>query len=118
MASPSDWTSDDHTALFTDLYQLTMLQAYFAEGMDEEAVFDLFVRRLRTRNYLVACGLETVLHFLETLRFTPEALAYLDTLGLFTSDFLVYLAGFRFSGDVYAVAEGTPVFPDAPILEV
>ncbi|MDX1546355.1 MAG: nicotinate phosphoribosyltransferase [Rhodothermales bacterium] len=109
---------DAHAALLTDLYQLTMLQAYVREGMGEEAVFDLFVRRLRGRNYLVACGLDTVLHYLETLRFAPEALAYLATLGLFDEAFLDYLAGFRFEGDVYAVAEGTPVFPDEPILEV
>ncbi len=118
MTATTDWVNDDNAALFTDLYQLTMLQAYFAEGLDEEAVFDLFVRRLRGRNYLVACGLETVLHFLETLRFTPEALAYLDTLGLFKPDFLHHLAGFRFTGDVYAVAEGTPVFSEEPLLEV
>lgn len=106
------------SALFTDLYQLTMLQAYVAEGMDGTAVFDLFVRRLRRRNYLVACGLDTVLDVLETLRFTPEALAYLDGLGHFRPEFLDYLAGFRFTGDVYAVPEGTPVFADEPLVEV
>lgn len=114
----ADWIHDDNAALFTDLYQLTMLQAYFVEGMDDEAVFDLFIRRLRNRNYLIACGLETVLHYLETLRFTPESLAYLDSLSSFSSDFLDYLAAFRFTGDVYAMPEGTPVFPDEPLLEV
>ncbi len=118
MTTPSDWVHDDNTALFTDLYQLTMLQAYFAEGMDEEAVFDLFVRRLKKRNYLIACGLETCLRFLETLRFTDEDIAYLATLGLFQDDFLAYLADFRFTGDVYALPEGTPVFPNEPLLEV
>ncbi|WP_457652674.1 nicotinate phosphoribosyltransferase [Rhodocaloribacter sp.] len=112
------WVHDDNAALFTDLYELTMLQAYFREGMDGEAVFDLFVRRLKHRNFLLACGLDTVLHYLETLRFTPEALDYLGTLGLFGDDFLEYLAGFRFTGDVYAVAEGTPVFANEPLLEV
>ncbi len=118
MTSATDWVDDGNAALFTDLYQLTMLQAYFAEGMDGEAVFDLFVRRLRGRNYLVACGLETVLHYLETFRFGPEALAYLDTLGLFQPDFLDYLAALRFTGSVHAVAEGTPVFAGEPLLEV
>ena len=118
MSTPPNWVADDNTALFTDLYQLTMLQAYFVEGLDEEAVFDLFVRQLRLRNYLIACGLETCLRFLETLRFTDDDLAYLDTLGLFRDDFLAHLADFRFTGDVYAVREGTPVFANEPILEV
>lgn len=118
MTTPIDWVHDDNTALFTDLYQLTMLQAYFVEGMNDQAVFDLFVRRLGNRNYLVACGLETCLHFLETLRFSDENLAYLETLDLFHDDFLAYLADFRFTGDVYAVAEGTPVFANEPILQV
>ncbi len=105
-------------ALYTDLYQLTMLQAYWREGMDETAVFDLFVRRLKDRNYLLACGLEQALHYLENLSFSDEALAYLDEQDQFTDDFLDWLADFEFTGDVYAVPEGTPVFPDEPIVEV
>jgi nicotinate phosphoribosyltransferase len=106
-------------ALLTDLYQLTMLQAYIAEDMHGTAVFDLFARRLpRGRNYLVACGLQDALEYLLTLRFEAEALAYLDTLGLFTQPFLDYLADFRFSGEVQAVPEGTVVFADEPVLEV
>ena len=106
-------------ALFTDLYELTMLQAYFEEGMHDTAVFSLFVRRLpENRNYLVACGLEDVLSYLETLRFNGEALAYLSTLGLFSERFLEHLQAFRFSGDVYAVPEGTPLFPHESILEI
>lgn len=112
------WVDDDNAALFTDLYQLTMLQAYFREGMAETAVFDLFVRRLGDRNYLLACGLDTVLDYLETLRFTDEALAYVGSLGTFDSSFIDYLAEFRFTGDVFAVPEGTPVFADEPIVEV
>ncbi len=114
----SPWVDDDNAALFTDLYQLTMLQAYFREGMAEPAVFDLFIRRLCDRNYLIACGLDTVLEYLERLRFTDEALAYIQSLGSFDSSFLDYLAGFRFTGDVFAVREGTPIFEDEPILEV
>ncbi|NBC17876.1 MAG: nicotinate phosphoribosyltransferase [Bacteroidetes bacterium] len=118
MSAPAPWVRDDNAALFTDLYQLTMLQAYWREGMNEVAVFDLFSRSLRERNYLLACGLDTVLHFLETLRFTDEALDYLATLDAFEDDFLDDLADYRFAGDVYAVPEGTPVFPDEPIVEV
>src|SRR5512145_2475028 len=106
-------------ALFTDLYELTMLQAYFEEQMRETAVFSLFVRRLpERRNYLLACGLDDVLSYLETLRFDDDALRYLRSLGRFSERFLEHLARFRFTGDVYAVAEGTPIFPHEPILEV
>jgi nicotinate phosphoribosyltransferase len=106
-------------ALLTDLYELTMLQAYFAEEMNDRAVFSLFVRRLpERRNYLLACGLDDVLTFLETLRFDQPALAYLDSLGRFSADFLQFLERLRFTGDVHAVPEGTPVFANEPILEI
>ena len=106
-------------ALLTDLYALTMLQAYFEEHMTEVAVFSLFVRRLpERRNYLLACGLDDVLAFLETLRFDEPALAYLRSLGRFSDTFLAYLKQLRFTGDVYAVPEGTPVFAQEPIVEI
>jgi nicotinate phosphoribosyltransferase len=106
-------------ALLTDLYELTMAQAYFEEGMFEEGVFSLFVRRLpRRRNYLLACGLDDVLTFLETLRFDSAALAYLTSTGRFSERFLEYLERLRFTGDVYAVPEGTPAFANEPLLEV
>lgn len=106
-------------ALLTDLYALTMLQAYFDEDMRERAVFSLFVRRLPARrNYLLACGLEDVLAFLETLHFDRPALAYLESLGRFSAPFLAQLETLRFSGDVWAVPEGTPVFAGEPLLEV
>ena len=108
----------ERSPLFTDLYQLTMLQAYWREGMDEPAVFDLFVRRLKDRNYLLACGLEPCLDFLDDLSFSEEDLDYLAAQEQFGDDFLDWLADFTFTGDVYAVPEGTPVFPDEPILEV
>ncbi len=113
------WVTDENAALFTDLYELTMLQAYYREGLDTAvATFDLFVRQTPGRNYLLACGLDTVLHYLETLHFTQEALDYLASLGRFEPDFLNYLARFRFTGDVYAVPEGTPVFAGEPLLQV
>ncbi|MDR9467905.1 nicotinate phosphoribosyltransferase [Marinospirillum sp.] len=106
-------------ALFTDLYELSMAQAYFDEAMTEKAVFSLFVRRLPSRrNYLLACGLDTVLDYLENLRFEEEDIAYLASLGKFSERFLDYLRDFRFSGSVYAVPEGTPVFANEPLLEV
>jgi nicotinate phosphoribosyltransferase len=106
-------------ALFVDLYELTMMQAYLREGLSGTAAFSLFVRRLPpTRNYLIACGLETVLDFLEHVRFSKDDVSYLSSLSLFTPEFLDWLLDFHFTGDVFAVAEGTPVFGNEPILEV
>jgi len=101
------------------LYQLTMLQAYHEERMQETAVFELFVRRLpETRNFLVAAGLAQALEFLEGLRFTDEELSWLATTGFFRPDFLERLARLRFTGDVHAMPEGTIFFPNEPILRV
>lgn len=106
-------------ALFTDLYELTMLHAYYEEGMMADAVFTLFVRRLPVRrNFLLACGVDTVLDYLETIRFSEEDLAYLDSLRQFSGSFLNWLRDFRFTGEVFAVPEGTPVFANEPILEI
>jgi nicotinate phosphoribosyltransferase len=114
-----DFSEAGGLALFTDLYELTMLQAYLEEGMRDWAVFGLFVRRLPARrNFLLACGLDTVLHYLETLRFTEDDLAYLHSLGLFSDRFLSWLRAFRFTGEVRAAPEGAPLFADEPILEV
>ena len=113
------WEPGGFPALTTDLYQLTMTQAYYAEGLTGEAVFDLFVRRLPpSRNYLVACGLASVLDLLENVRFDSCDLEYLSGLGRFTPDFIAKLADFRFEGDVYAVPEGTVFFPNEPLIEV
>lgn len=109
----------EELALFTDLYELTMLQVYFDQHMDEQAVFSLAVRRLPARrNYLLACGLDSVLTYLENLRFTAEDIAYLRSLERFTEPFLAWLRDFRFTGDVRAVPEGTPVFANEPLIEV
>jgi nicotinate phosphoribosyltransferase len=108
-----------NAALLTDFYELTMLQAYFDEGMNDLSVFDLFVRRLApTRNYLVACGLEHVLEYLEKFSFSSDAIDYLRSVQRFSDAFLKSLRGFKFTGDVYAVPEGTVVFPNEPIIEV
>jgi len=115
----SGWVDDSNAALLTDLYELTMLQSYFDHGMNGEAVFDLFVRRLpRERNYLIACGLEHVLHYLENLSFSAASIDYLRSLDRFTDPFLDSLAEFRFTGEVYAVPEGSVVFANEPIVEI
>jgi nicotinate phosphoribosyltransferase len=109
----------DRLGLFTDLYELTMAQAYLAEAITDTAVFSLFVRRLPARrNYLLACGLGTVLDHLEQVRVTDDDVAYLRSLRQFSDTFLEWLPGFRFAGDVYAVPEGTPVFANEPLLEI
>lgn len=106
-------------ALLTDLYQFAMVDAYLDEGLQDEAVFSLFVRRLPARrNFLLACGLEEVLRYLETVRFSAAELDYLASLGRFSNQLLEFLERFRFSGDVCAVPEGTPVFAEEPILEI
>lgn len=106
-------------ALFTDLYELTMLRAYFERGMAEQAVFSLFVRKLPpNRNYLVACGLGDLLDAMEAQRFTNDDIAYLSSLDMFPEPFLQWLKAFRFTGDIHAVPEGTPIFANEPILEV
>ncbi len=105
--------------LLTDLYQLTMLQSYLDHDLQDTAVFEFFVRKLPTgRNFLVAAGLAQVLDFLETARFTGEELEWLAGTGRFRPALLDYLAAFRFQGEVHAMAEGTPFFPDEPILRV
>src|SRR5262245_32220254 len=113
------WVDDSNAALLTDLYELTMLEAYFQAAMNKTAVFDLYVRRLPpNRNYLIASGLEHVLHYLETFSFSVDAIVFLRSLGRFTDGFLESLRKFRFTGDVYAVSEGTAVFENEPIVEV
>lgn len=105
--------------LLTDLYQLTMLQAYFDEGLEDAAVFEFFVRKLPpARNFLIAAGLEQVLEYLQNLTFTAGEIEWLASTGRFTRRFLDYLAALRFAGDVHAMPEGTVFFADEPILRI
>jgi nicotinate phosphoribosyltransferase len=119
MPTPMQGLPESQLALFTDLYELTMLQAYWREELGDEATFSLFVRRLDPkRNFLLACGIEDALSYLESVRFTDEALRFLASRAEFRPGFLDWLSRFRFTGDVWAVREGTPVFANEPILEV
>lgn len=107
------------SVLLTDLYQLTMLQGYHDAGMEETAVFEFFVRRLRPgRSFLLAAGLEQSLEFLEQLHFTSEELEWLASTQSFSKDFLASLETLHFTGDVHAMPEGTVFFPNEPILRV
>jgi len=106
-------------ALFTDLYELTMAQAYQAEGMDQLAVFELAFREMpRNRNYVVAAGFQDVLDFLTGFHFSAGEIDYLRVNGEFSEVFLKALERIRFTGDVNAVPEGTLVFPNEPLLQV
>lgn len=105
--------------LLTDLYQLTMMNGYLKENRREEiAVFDVFFRQNGMITYSVACGLEQTVDYILNLKFGEEEIAYLESLGIFSKEFLAYLKNFKFTGDVYAVKEGTVVFPGEPILTV
>jgi nicotinamidase/pyrazinamidase len=109
----------DPNALLTDWYQFTMLRGYHAEGMDDVAVFEFFVRRLPAGwNFLVAAGLEQALDFLEAFRFTPADLEWLRETAGFDATLIGKLRALRFTGDVHAMPEGTIFFPDEPVLRV
>lgn len=105
--------------LLTDLYQLTMGYGFYKHNKhEEEVVFDLFFRKNALITYSIAAGLEQAMEYLLNWRFDDEDIAYLRSLNLFDEDFLEYLRKMKFTGDVYAVKEGTPVFPSEPILTV
>ena len=108
------------SGLLLDLYELTMGQSYFDQGLHElPATFSLFARRLPAGwGFLVAAGLDSTLRYLEGLRFTSDDLAFLEQTRLFTPAFLAHLGGLRFRGAVRAMPEGTPFFPQEPVLEV
>ena len=105
--------------LLTDLYQLTMAQSYFQNGKFAPATFSLFIRDYPpNRSYFVAAGLEDVLTYLEEWCFSPESIEYLRSTGIFCVEFLDYLSGLTFTGDVWAVPEGRLFFAEEPVLEV
>lgn len=105
--------------LLTDLYELTMMQGYFKNPTDQVVVFDAFYRRNPCDGgYAIAAGLEQVIEYIRNLHFTSDDIDYLRDLGIFEEDFLDYLRGFHFSGDIYAIPEGTVVFPREPLLKV
>jgi len=106
--------------MLTDLYQLTMMYGYYRKGMMQNtAVFDLFFRKNASNSaYAVVAGLEQVIEFINNLHFAAEDIEYLRGLSLFDEDFLAYLSRFSFTGEIYAIPEGTVVFPSEPLLRV
>lgn len=106
--------------LLTDLYQLTMMQGYFENDVNNhKVVFDLFYRTNPSGNgYAICAGLEQAISYIETIKFEEEDIAYLDSLNLFSKAFLDYLKDFKFTGDIDAIPEGTVVFPEEPLMRV
>ena len=105
--------------LTTDLYELNMVQAYLDHREDKRAVFEFFVRRLPARrSFLLAAGLEDALAYLETLHFSSSEIDWLKSTGRFRGNLIDYLAGFRFTGDVHAIPEGTVCFPNEPLIRI
>ena len=113
-----DFVNETNMSLLTDLYELTMCASYFEDKRNEAATFDLFIRKLPpNRSYFIFAGLEQVLLYLEKVSFTEEQINYLRKQKL-NEEFLKYLRTFKFTGEVWAVPEGTIVFPDEPLIRV
>lgn len=105
--------------LLTDLYELTMMQGYFDRGENEVVVFDVFFRSNPNKSgYSIAAGLEQIIDYVKNLHFTYDDVSYLRSLNIFGEDFLQYLSGFHFSGNIYAIPEGSVIFPKEPLLKV
>ena len=106
--------------LLTDFYELTMMQGYLKSGKHQEKViFDMFYRKNPCGNgFAICCGLEQVVEYIRNLNFNEEDIDYLRSLGSFDEDFIEYLRGFHFTGDIYAIPEGTVVFPKEPLLKI
>lgn len=104
----------------TDLYELTMMQGYFKnKDRNETVIFDAFYRsNPMNSGYAICAGLEQVIEYINNLHFSEEDLDYLRSLGIFEEDFLDYLRDFRFSGDIYAIPEGSVMFPREPMIKV
>jgi nicotinate phosphoribosyltransferase len=105
--------------LLTDLYELTMMQGYFKNPSDQVVVFDAFYRTNPCNGgYAICCGLEQIIEYIRDLHFTPDDIDYLRSLNIFDEDFLEYLRGFHFTGEIWAIPEGTVVFPREPLIKV
>lgn len=109
----------NNLTMLTDLYQLTMMNGYLRQGRENDvAVFDLFFRKNSVITYSVAAGLQQAIDYITNIKFTQSDIDYLRSLNLFDEKFLEYLKDFSFTGDVYAVPEGTMVFPEEPIITI
>lgn len=111
--------TDQNLTLLTDFYELTMMQGYFHENINETVVFDAFYRENPCGNgFAIACGLDQVIDYVKNLHFSYDDIEYLRGLNVFDEDFLDYLHSFHFTGSIYAIPEGTVVFPMEPLVKV
>ena len=109
----------NNLTLLTDLYELTMMQGYFKNPTNQTVIFDMFYRNNPCGgSFAITAGLEQMIEYIENLHFTDEDIEYLRSLNIFQEDFLEYLSSFHFTGDIYAIPEGTVVFPREPIVKV
>ena len=105
--------------LLTDLYELTMMQGYYDKQDNPTVIFDVFYRSNPfSSGYAIAAGLEQVIEYVKNLNFSYDDVDYLRSLHIFSEDFLQYLSGYHFTGSIYAIPEGSPIFPKEPILKV
>ena len=105
--------------LLTDLYELTMMQGYFKNPTNQTVIFDMFYRvNPCGGSFAITAGLEQMIEYIENLHFETEDIDYLRSLNIFEEDYLEYLSTFRFTGDIYAIPEGTVVFPREPLVKV
>ena len=110
---------NENLTLLTDFYQLTMMQGYYKDNSDPVVVFDAFYRSNPSGNgYAICAGLDQIIDYIKNLNFSYDDVEYLRSLNIFDEEFLEYLAGFHFTGDIYAVPEGTVVFPMEPLIKV
>ena len=107
-------------SMVMDLYEMTMANGYFKTGnKDSRAVFDVFYRRNPDEaGFAIFAGLEQVVDLIENMHFDPDDIAYFESLNIFDAEFLNYLAEYRFRGDVYAMPEGTVIYPGEPLVTV
>ena len=111
--------SAQNLTLLTDLYELTMMQGYFETQENQTVIFDVFFRENPNKGgYSIMAGVDQVIDYIKNLNFSYEDVDYLRGLGLFSEDFLHYLSGFHFSGDIYAIPEGSVIFPREPLIKV
>ena len=110
----------ENLTLLTDLYELTMMQGYFETGLKNKVcVFDLFYRVNPSKNgYAICAGLEQAVEYVKNLKFTDEDIEYLRSFNQFSDRFLDYLKEFKFTGDIFAIPEGTVVFPNEPLMRI
>ena len=109
----------ENLELLADFYEFTMSNGYFVKNNNDIAYFDIFFRKVPDKGgYAIVCGLEQVIDFIQNLKFDEEDISYLRNQGIFSEEYLEYLKNFKFTGDIWAIPEGTVVFPNETLLTV